>query len=99
MPSASAIFVFTIRINFSLNPCFILWLSRSHKSTTFGKEEKVLIYNEKELNNDGDIGWLEHPFRLTSGAIFSSGSEVLTGATGPCGLGSVLRRQSGEEAR
>jgi hypothetical protein len=27
-----------------------LWTSRSHKPTVGGKEEKVLIYNEKELN-------------------------------------------------
>ncbi|MDU7529706.1 MAG: hypothetical protein E7K70_21995, partial [Klebsiella sp.] len=55
MPSASAIFVFAMRIVIPLNPCFVLCLSRSHKSPVGGKEEKVLIYNEKELNKIVDI--------------------------------------------
>ncbi|PJX44296.1 hypothetical protein CWM54_14075 [Klebsiella sp. D-Nf1] len=33
-----------------MNPCFVLWTSRSHKFPVGGKEEKILIYNEKELN-------------------------------------------------
>ena len=49
MPSASAIFVFAMRIVIPLNPCFVLCLSRSHKSPIGGKEEKVLIYNKKNL--------------------------------------------------
>ena len=30
--------------------CFVLWTSRSHKLPVGGKEEKILIYNQKELN-------------------------------------------------
>ncbi|KAB7955628.1 hypothetical protein GCL00_22100 [Klebsiella pneumoniae] len=37
-------------IVFPLNPCFVLWTSRSHKLPVGGKEEKILIYNQKELN-------------------------------------------------
>ncbi|AUW13000.1 hypothetical protein C2U42_29160 [Klebsiella oxytoca] len=44
-----------MRIVIPLNPCFVLCLSRSHKSPVGGKEEKVLIYNEKELNKVVDI--------------------------------------------
>ncbi|MPU33632.1 hypothetical protein FK479_07145 [Klebsiella quasipneumoniae] len=39
-----------LRIFFPLNPCFVLWTSRSHTLPVGGKEEKILIYNEKELN-------------------------------------------------
>ncbi|HBX2031803.1 TPA: hypothetical protein MHR80_04385 [Klebsiella variicola] len=39
-----------MRMFFPLNPCFVLWTSRSHKFPVGGKEEKILIYNEKELN-------------------------------------------------
>ncbi|HBW8555916.1 hypothetical protein EJB54_22775 [Klebsiella pneumoniae] len=39
-----------LRIVFPLNPCFVLWTSRSHKLPVGGKEEKILIYNQKELN-------------------------------------------------
>ncbi|MBZ7670899.1 hypothetical protein FML27_05375 [Klebsiella grimontii] len=48
-------FCFCNAHSFPLNPCFVLCLSRSHKSTVGGKEEKVLIYNEKELNKTVDI--------------------------------------------
>ncbi|MFH3733288.1 hypothetical protein WAH84_20985, partial [Acinetobacter baumannii] len=42
--------VVLLRMFFPLNPCFVLWTSRSHKFPVGGKEEKILIYNEKELN-------------------------------------------------
>ncbi|MBZ6950453.1 hypothetical protein FMK18_10115 [Klebsiella grimontii] len=48
-------FCFCNAHSFPLNPCFVLCLSRSHKSPVGGKEEKVLIYNEKELNKTVDI--------------------------------------------
>jgi hypothetical protein len=44
-----------MRIIIPLNPCFVLCLSRSHKLVVGGKEENVLIYNEKELNKVVDI--------------------------------------------
>ncbi|RRE26732.1 hypothetical protein EAO00_20780 [Klebsiella pneumoniae] len=40
-----------MRIVFPLNPCFVLWTSRSHKLPVGGKEEKILIYNQKNLTN------------------------------------------------
>ena len=33
-------FVVLLRIVFPLNPCFVLWTSRSHKLPVGGKEEK-----------------------------------------------------------
>ena len=51
IPSASAIFVVLLRIVFPLNPCFVLWTSRSHKLPVGGKEEKFLSITKKNLTN------------------------------------------------
>ncbi|HBY8976121.1 hypothetical protein FCG65_009360 [Klebsiella pneumoniae] len=48
---------------FPLNPCFVLWTSRSHKFPIGGKEEKILIYNQKELNKP--VGILYAPLAFS----------------------------------
>ncbi len=37
--------------SFPLNPCFVLWTSRSHKLPVGGKEEKFLSITKKNLTN------------------------------------------------
>ncbi|TBP46972.1 hypothetical protein EXU11_06505 [Klebsiella quasipneumoniae subsp. quasipneumoniae] len=74
-----------LRIFFPLNPCFVLWTSRSHTLPVGGKEEKILIYNEKELNKPVGILYALVAFYRRShdsrAALFPSGERVRV--TGP----------------
>ncbi|MBZ6708630.1 hypothetical protein FMJ60_17645 [Klebsiella quasipneumoniae] len=74
-----------LRIFFPLNPCFVLWTSRSHTLPVGGKEEKILIYNEKELNKPVGILYALVAFYRRSHecrtALFPSGERVRV--TGP----------------
>ncbi|TNJ80559.1 hypothetical protein CI665_020055 [Klebsiella quasipneumoniae subsp. similipneumoniae] len=69
-----------LRIVFPLNPCFVLWTSRSHKLPIGGKEEKILIYNQKELNKPVGILYALVAFYRRShecrAVLFPSGERV-----------------------
>ncbi|QGV90808.1 hypothetical protein F7P07_13925 [Klebsiella pneumoniae] len=66
-----------LRIVFPLNPCFVLWTSRSHKLPVGGKEEKILIYNQKELNKP--MGILYAPLAFTRTATTAGRSPLPQG--------------------
>ncbi|AHM81137.1 hypothetical protein KPNJ1_04405 [Klebsiella pneumoniae 30660/NJST258_1] len=66
-----------MRIVFPLNPCFVLWTSRSHKLPVGGKEEKILIYNQKELNKP--MGILYAPLAFTRTATTAGRSPLPQG--------------------